>query len=72
MNSSDMWLAAAVDGQFDLKADDIVVVVDMVDPRAVDDGEVGVGEHTDVVAVVLATNGGVVAAFKDDVWSDDF
>ena len=59
-----------MDGQFDLKADDIVVVVDMVDPRTVDDGEVG--EHADVVAVVLATKGGVVAAFKDDVWSDDF
>ena len=67
MNSSDMLLAAAVDGQFDLKADDIVVVVDMVDSRTVDDGEVGVGEQADVAAVVLATNGGVAAVFKDVV-----
>jgi hypothetical protein len=54
-----MLLAAAADGQFDLNAEDIVVVVDIVD-----EGEVGVGEHADVVAVVLATKGGVVAAFK--------
>lgn len=67
MNNSDMLLAAAVDGQFDLKAEDIVVVVDMVDPGIVADGEVGVGEHADVVDAVLATNGGVVAAFKEVV-----